>query len=77
LRQTGQPATNGNGTMVAFSAATPRAVDAFHQAGMAHGGTSEGAPAYRDYGKNFYATIFAIPMETKSPLYATLEHERI
>lgn len=42
----GNPASAGNGTMVAaFPAATRAAVDAFHAAALAHGGTDEGAPA--------------------------------
>ena len=41
----GEPATVGNGTMVALQAKSWRQVDAFHARGVgAHGGSSEGAP---------------------------------
>jgi catechol 2,3-dioxygenase-like lactoylglutathione lyase family enzyme len=52
----GQPATSGNGTMVSFLAPTRVAVDAFHAAALAHGGSDEGAPGLRpQYGARFYA----------------------
>jgi catechol 2,3-dioxygenase-like lactoylglutathione lyase family enzyme len=51
-----QPATTGNGSMVAFSAPSWKAVDEFHAAALAHGGTSDGAPGLRlHYRKDFYA----------------------
>lgn len=50
------PATTGNGTMVAFSARSWKAVDDFHAAALAHGGTSDGAPGLRThYNPDFYA----------------------
>lgn len=55
------PATVGNGTMPAFAAATRAAVDAFHAAGIAAGGTDEGAPGLRPYGPNFYACYLRDP----------------
>src|SRR5271170_7406054 len=42
-----KPATAGNGTMVAFRARSRRAVDDFHAAALAHGGTCEGPPGPR------------------------------
>ncbi|MDR5651801.1 VOC family protein [Ruixingdingia sedimenti] len=52
----GGPATAGNGTMVSFLAPTRTAVDAFHAAALAAGGTDEGAPGPRpQYGPHFYA----------------------
>ena len=52
----GNPASVGNGTMVSFLALTRAAVDAFHAAALAHGGTDEGAPGLRpQYGATFYA----------------------
>ena len=39
----GNPASVGNGVMVSFLAATCAAVDAFHAAALAHGGSDEGA----------------------------------
>jgi catechol 2,3-dioxygenase-like lactoylglutathione lyase family enzyme len=51
-----QPATAGNGGMVAFTARSWKSVDDFHAAALAHGGTSEGAPGLRiHYGPDFYA----------------------
>jgi catechol 2,3-dioxygenase-like lactoylglutathione lyase family enzyme len=52
----GQPATVGNGVMVSFLANSRAAVDAFHRAALATGGTNEGAPGLRpQYGPHFYA----------------------
>jgi catechol 2,3-dioxygenase-like lactoylglutathione lyase family enzyme len=51
-----QPATAGNGTMVAFRANSWRQVDDFHAAALANGGSSEGAPGVRKhYSPDFYA----------------------
>ena len=43
----GQPARGGNGIMIAFVAPSQDAVRAAHAAGLASGGTDEGAPGYR------------------------------
>ena len=56
----GQPATTGNGTMLALTAATRAAVRAFHGAALTHGGTDEGAPGLR-YVANFYACYVRDP----------------
>ena len=42
------PASGGNGTMLAFLADSRAAVDAFHAAALAHGGTCEGPPGVRE-----------------------------
>ncbi len=57
----GKPATAGNGSMPAFNAESRAAVDAFFHAGMAHGGSSEGAPGLRPYGAGFYACYLRDP----------------
>lgn len=58
----GGPATVGNGTMVSFLAETRAAVDAFHAAALAQGGTDEGAPGLRpQYGPQFYAAYVRDP----------------
>lgn len=57
----GQPASVGNGAMPALVAPSRAAVDAFHAAGLAHGGTDEGAPGLRPYGANFYACYLRDP----------------
>jgi len=56
----GQPATRGNGTMLALTAATPAEVDAFYTAALAHGGTDEGAPGLR-YSPTFYSCYVRDP----------------
>lgn len=57
----GQPATTANGSMPALIAPTRAAVDAFHAAGLASGGTDEGKPGLRPYGPNFYACYLRDP----------------
>ena len=52
----GQPATSGNGWMVALTAASPEAVDQVHAAAMAAGATCEGPPGQRM--DNFYGAYF-------------------
>ena len=47
IPRNGQPATNGNGTQVTFLAKDKAAVDKFHAAALAGGGSDEGAPGYR------------------------------
>ena len=49
-------ATYGNGTMIALVAKSRRAVDAFHAAALANGGTDEGKPGPRPAdGTNYVA----------------------
>jgi catechol 2,3-dioxygenase-like lactoylglutathione lyase family enzyme len=43
----GNAATHANGGTIGFMAADAAAVDAFHAAGLANGGTDEGAPGKR------------------------------
>ncbi len=57
----GKAATVGNGSMPAFVAESRDAVDAFHRAALAHGGTDEGAPGLRPYGASFYACYVRDP----------------
>lgn len=56
-----RPATVGNGSMPAFVAPSRAAVDAFHAAGLAAGGTDEGAPGPRPHGPHFYACYLRDP----------------
>ena len=51
----------GNGTHVAFIAASREAVDAFHAAALAEGGSDAGAPGLRDYTPNYYAAFVRDP----------------
>lgn len=52
----GNPATVGNGVMVAIAMNTPEKVDAFHAKALELGGADEGAPGPRI--DNFYAGYF-------------------
>ena len=57
-----QPATVGNGSMVAFSARSWSAVDDFHAAALAHGGVCDGPPGLRlHYAPDFYAAYVRDP----------------
>ncbi|MBE1276518.1 VOC family protein [Enterovibrio baiacu] len=45
----GEPASHGNGSTIGFAAASPELVDAFHDAGLANGGTTcEEPPGVRE-----------------------------
>ena len=52
----GEPATVGNGVMVALVVDSPEKVDALHAKALELGGTDEGAPGLR--GNTFYAGYF-------------------
>lgn len=57
-----QPATAGNGTMVALRAASRAEVDAFHAAALAGGGSCAGPPGIRaHYAPDFYAAYVRDP----------------
>ncbi len=58
----GNPAAAGNGTHVAFNAQTRSAVDAFHAAALANGGSDEGAPGLRPhYHADYYGAYVRDP----------------
>ena len=58
----GGPATAGNGTHVAFLAPSRAAVDAFHAAALAAGGSDEGAPGLRPhYHADYYGAYVRDP----------------
>jgi catechol 2,3-dioxygenase-like lactoylglutathione lyase family enzyme len=65
----GEQATYGNGTMVGFAAASPSAVDAFHAAALAHGGSCEGPPGPRDYAPGLYGAYVRDPDGNKLSVY--------
>jgi catechol 2,3-dioxygenase-like lactoylglutathione lyase family enzyme len=48
-----------------FRAASAAAVDAFHAAGLASGGKSEGAPGLRNYHAGYYAAFLLDPEGNK------------
>ncbi len=55
----GEPATVGNGVMVALEANSEEQVRRIYEIALAHGGTDEGPPALRWEG--FYAAYFRDP----------------
>jgi catechol 2,3-dioxygenase-like lactoylglutathione lyase family enzyme len=60
-RRTGTAAP-GAGCHLAFAAPSRAAVDAFHRAGLQHGGRDDGAPGLRaHYGANYYAAFLIDP----------------
>ncbi len=62
----GKPASAGNGSMVAFLASSPEAVNQAWHAALLHGGTSEGEPGQRKhYGENYYGAYFRDPEGNK------------
>jgi len=62
-------APSSNGVTVGFAAATPADVDAFHAAGLAHGGTDEGAPGPRSHLPGAYAAYLRDPAGNKVCAY--------
>lgn len=58
----GRAANPGNGAMTAFLARSPAEVDAAHAAGLAAGGSGEGAPGERpNYGAGYYGAYLRDP----------------
>ena len=56
------PADRASGLHFCFSAPSRAAVDAFHAAALATGGTDNGAPGLRlDYAPNYYAAFVVDP----------------
>ena len=58
-------APSGNGVTIGFAAASPDDVDAFHAAGLAAGGTDEGAPGARGHLPGAYAAYLRDPAGNK------------
>lgn len=54
-------APSANGVTIGFAAASPADVDAFHAAGLAAGGTCEGAPGARGHLPGAYAAYLRDP----------------
>lgn len=58
----GEPSSAGNGSMVAFAAPSPEAVDTAYEAGLAAGGRDEGPPGPRPrYGDGYYGAYLRDP----------------
>ena len=68
----GQPASAGNGSMVAFEVSNQAQVRALHAAALAAGGTDEGAPGFRAaYGPRFYVGYLRDPQGNKIALFSS------
>ena len=63
-------APSGNGVTIGFAAATAADVDAFHAAGLAAGGTCEGAAGPRGHLPGAYAGYLRDPAGNKVCAYA-------
>ncbi|UOB59052.1 VOC family protein [Burkholderia pyrrocinia] len=58
----GEPATTGNGSMVAFLAPSQEAVNTAYANGLEHGGTGDGAPGLRPhYGDGYFGAYLRDP----------------
>lgn len=71
----GQPACHANGGTVGFHAATREAVRQFHAAGVANGGTDEGAPGPRTFTPTAYAAYLRDPDGNKICAYCFKDGE--
>ena len=68
----GQPASAGNGTMVAFEAQGQAQVRDLHAAAVAAGGADEGAPGFRAaYGPRFFVCYLRDPQGNKVAIYSS------
>lgn len=66
----GREATVGNGSMTAFKAGTQEMVRKLHAAGLAAGGSDEGAPGFRDaYSEHFYVGYLRDPVGNKVAIF--------
>lgn len=64
-----KPATFGNGTMISLVAKNRKAVDAFHAAAIAAGGTDDGKPGPRPAGGSNYVAYARDPDGNKICAY--------
>jgi catechol 2,3-dioxygenase-like lactoylglutathione lyase family enzyme len=62
-------APSSNGVTIGFAATTPEEVDAFHAAGLANGGTDEGAAGPRSHLPGAYAGYLRDPAGNKVVSY--------
>ena len=72
LAQRGEPST---GTHVAFRAADRAAVDAFHEAALAAGGTDNGPPGIRRVYHEYYYGAYVLDLEGNNIEAVTHEPE--
>jgi catechol 2,3-dioxygenase-like lactoylglutathione lyase family enzyme len=64
-----KPASFGNGTMISLAAKSRRAVEGFHAAALANGGTDEGKPGPRPAGGSNYVAYARDPDGNKICAY--------
>ncbi len=68
----GEAATHANGGTIGFAAPSRAAVDAFHEAALANGGTCEGPPGPRAFDPNAYGAYVRDPVGNKICAYCFL-----
>ena len=73
LRPGNGQAPSSNGVTIGFAAASHADVDAFHAAGLAAGGTDEGAPGPRGHLPDAYAAYLRDPAGNKICSYTFTE----
>ena len=74
----GQPASAGNGSMIAFDARKQKQVRTLHAAALAAGGSDEGAPGFRAaYGPHFYVGYLRDPQGNKIALFSNDPNEPV
>ncbi len=72
----GQPATAGNGAMVAFELRNQQQVRDLHAAALAAGGQDEGSPGFRNpYGPQFFVAYLRDPQGNKLALFSSNPEE--
>lgn len=72
----GQPASTGNGTMVALEARSQQQVRDLHAAALEAGGRDDGAPGFREaYGPNFFVAYLRDPQGNKIALFSSDQSE--
>tara|TARA_R110000787_G_scaffold20580_21_gene61211 strand:- start:2941 stop:3327 length:387 start_codon:yes stop_codon:yes gene_type:complete len=71
----GEPACHANGGTLGFSATARAQVRAFHEAGLANGGTDEGAPDPRSFMPTAYAAYLRDPAGNKICAYCFADGE--
>ncbi|MFC0206173.1 VOC family protein [Novosphingobium soli] len=65
----GQPTTHANGGTIIFEASSQDAVDAWHAAGLANGGSSEGDPEPKPQARGAYGAYLRDPDGNKIAVY--------
>ncbi|MEH0833742.1 VOC family protein [Pectobacterium cacticida] len=65
-------APSSNGITIGFAASSTEEVDAFHAAGLAHGGSDEGQPGPRGHLPGAYAAYLRDPAGNKITAYTFL-----